>query len=828
MGLTDVPLSCLACRNKLKLALTNMKKAHFSVTGMSCSACSARVDKCVRALPGVREVEVNLLTGSMVADFDEARLKEDDIIATVVTAGYGAAVQDAAVPPDTRRDSAPLLCRFLLSLAFLLPMMVLHHALHGGVSIAAQALLLLPILWLNRKFFISGSRALRQKAPNMDTLIAMGAAAGILYSIVDVCWLHSGVVYLESAGMILTLITFGKWLEARSTGRTGSALEKLRELLPDTATLLRDSTPVTVPADTVQPGDILLVRPGERIPADGDVQQGASTIDEAALTGESMPVDKQPGSPVYAGTVNGYGALQIIVRRCRRDSSLSDIITMVGEAAAAKAPIARLADRISGVFVPVVVLIALLTALVWILVGSTVSFAMGCAIAVLVISCPCALGLATPVAIMVGAGKGAELGILFRSGEAMENARNTTAVILDKTGTITAGAPVVTDVIPMNGTGRDELLRIAAALEAGSRHPIADAIRQFTAGASHPELQNHTYLPGLGVQGSIDAQVCAAGNAALMHQLGISVDFPLAARMADEGKTPLYLSRAASLLGIIAVADTIKPDSAEAIRSMQQSGLRVIMMTGDNERTAKAVAAQVGIREIRADVRPADKAAMVHMLRDEGYRVTMVGDGINDAPALTCADVGIAIGAGTDVAIESADIILLRSSLCDVVTALRLSRAIIRNIRQNLFWAFFYNILAIPLAAGVYYPLLGRTLSPGIAAAAMSLSSFCVVANALRLRRQKFGQKQSATIPSPQPNTPITMSHTTVISVTGMMCPHCERHMAEALLALPGVTACTASHKENCVTIESAQTLSDELLRCTVEKAGYQYGGIKN
>ena len=793
---------------------------------MNCSACSARVDQCVRALPGVREVDVNLLTGSMVAAFDDTQVEENDIITAIVAAGYGAAVQEASATPDTRRDRAPLLRRFLISLAFLLPMMVLHHALHGGVSIAAQALLLLPILWLNRKFFITGSRALLQKAPNMDSLIALGAAASILYSIVDVCWLHSGVSYLESAGMILTLITFGKWIEARATGHTGSALEKLRALLPDNANLLRDGIPITVPADTVQPGDILLVRPGERIPVDGDVQQGVSTIDEAALTGESMPVDKSLGSPVYAGTVNGHGALRIIVRRCRRDSALSDIITMVGEAAAAKAPIARLADRISGFFVPAVVLISLLTTLIWMLVGSPFSFAVGCAIAVLVISCPCALGLATPVAIMVGAGKGAERGILFRSGAAMENARNTTAVILDKTGTITAGAPVVTDVLPMHGTNRDELLRIAAALEAENRHPIADAIKQFTAGMAHPELQQHTYLPGLGVQGTINEQVCAAGNAALMQQLGIGVDSSLAEHLADEGKTPLYISCGTSLLGIISVSDAIKPDSSEAIRNMQQRGLRVIMMTGDNERTAKAVATQTGISEIRANVRPADKAAMVRTLQEEGYRVAMVGDGINDTPALTCADVGIAIGAGTDVAIESADIILLRSSLCDVVSAFRLSRAIIRNIRQNLFWAFFYNILAIPLAAGLYYPLLGRTLSPGIAAAAMSLSSFCVVANALRLSRLHLGQKESATFPSPQQN--VTMSHTTVITVTGMMCPHCERHMTEALLALPGVTACTASHKENSVTIQSTESLSEDILRSTVEKAGYQYGGIKN
>ena len=793
---------------------------------MNCSACSARVDQCVRALPGVREVDVNLLTGSMVAAFDDTQVEENDIITAIVAAGYGAAVQEASATPDTRRDRAPLLRRFLISLAFLLPMMVLHHALHGGVSIAAQALLLLPILWLNRKFFITGSRALLQKAPNMDSLIALGAAASILYSIVDVCWLHSGVSYLESAGMILTLITFGKWIEARATGHTGSALEKLRALLPDNANLLRDGIPITVPADTVQPGDTLLVRPGERIPVDGDVQQGVSTIDEAALTGESMPVDKSLGSPVYAGTVNGHGALRIIVRRCRRDSALSDIITMVGEAAAAKAPIARLADRISGFFVPAVVLISLLTTLIWMLVGSPFSFAVGCAIAVLVISCPCALGLATPVAIMVGAGKGAERGILFRSGAAMENARNTTAVILDKTGTITAGAPVVTDVLPMHGTNRDELLRIAAALEAENRHPIADAIKQFTAGMAHPELQQHTYLPGLGVQGTINEQVCAAGNAALMQQLGIGVDSSLAEHLADEGKTPLYISCGTSLLGIISVSDAIKPDSSEAIRNMQQRGLRVIMMTGDNERTAKAVATQTGISEIRANVRPADKAAMVRTLQEEGYRVAMVGDGINDTPALTCADVGIAIGAGTDVAIESADIILLRSSLCDVVSAFRLSRAIIRNIRQNLFWAFFYNILAIPLAAGLYYPLLGRTLSPGIAAAAMSLSSFCVVANALRLSRLHLGQKESATFPSPQQN--VTMSHTTVITVTGMMCPHCERHMTEALLALPGVTACTASHKENSVTIQSTESLSEDILRSTVEKAGYQYGGIKN
>ena len=805
-----------------------MKRAHFRVTGMSCSACSARVDRSVRSLPGVQAVEVNLLTGSMVAEFDEARQSGDSIIAAVEAAGYGAALQEKSLPPDTRKDSRPLLRRFLLSLVFLVPMSVLHHIAHGICGTCLQALLLLPILWLNRRFFIAGVRALLQKAPNMDTLIALGAAAGILYSIADVCLFRCGVVYLESAGMILTLITFGKWLEARATGHTGAALEKLRELLPDKATLLREGRQIPVNADEVAPGDILLVRPGDRIPVDGEVQEGVSAIDESALTGESLPADKHPGSPVYAGTVNGYGALRMLALRGRRDSALSDIITMVGEAAAAKAPIARLADRISGIFVPLVVLAAFLTALVWIVCGSTLSFALGCSIAVLVISCPCALGLATPVAIMVGAGKGAELGIIFRSGAVMENARNTTAVILDKTGTITSGSPTVTDIIPMSAS-RDELLCTAASLEFGSRHPLAEAILREAEGLDIPSLEQHTYLPGLGVTGRIGSTACAAGNAELMRQLNIPADETQATHAADEGKTPLYIASNGRLLGIIAVADAVKPDSATAIRTLQENGLRVIMMTGDNSRTAQAVAAQVGIREVRSDVRPADKAAMVQKLRDEGYRVAMVGDGINDAPALTCADVGIAIGAGTDVAIESADIILLRSSLRDVTAVFRLSHAIIRNIRQNLFWAFFYNILTIPAAAGLYYPLFGISLNPGIAAAAMSLSSFCVVANALRLRRLKLSDNDSAEPAPSQTDIASTtaMNTTTVITVTGMMCPHCERHMKEAILALPGVSSCSASHKDCRVCIESAAPLSEDTLRSTVEKAGYQYGGIK-
>lgn len=798
-----------------------MKQERFNVTGMSCSACSARVDGCVRKLPGVQRAEVNLLTGSMSVVYDETQQNAESIISAVTAAGYGAALQQKGDSPTTRRESGVLLRRFLYSLCFLLPMSVLHHLEHSERNILLQTVLLIPILWLNRRFFISGAKALLNGAPNMDTLVALGAAAGIIYSAADVFLLKSGIVYLESAGMILTLITFGKWLEARATGQTGRALEKLRELLPQQATLVRGEETVSVAADSLLPGDLVLVRAGERIAADATVEQGLSAIDESAFTGESIPVTKQPGDTVYAGTVNGNGVLRVRVLRSSAESSLADIITMVGEAAAAKAPIARAADRISGIFVPLVVLISVLTAGVWLLCGGSTATALGCAIAVLVISCPCALGLATPVAIMVGAGKGAERGIIFRSGAVMENARRVTAVILDKTGTITTGNPTVTDVIPI-GIGQDELLSTAVALEAESHHPLADAVCRYAAdcGITVPAADSCTYLPGLGIRGTVRGIPCAAGNAELMRMLGIAP--APESELAAAGKTPLYIAANGELLGIIAVSDPIKPDSAAAVQLMKKEGLQVIMMTGDNEQTARTIAGQVGISELRAGVRPADKAAMVRELQQKGHRVAMVGDGINDAPALTAADVGIAIGAGTDAALESSDIILLRNSLSDAAAAMQLSRAVIRNIRQNLFWAFFYNLLTIPLAAGVYYPLLGYTLTPGIAAAAMSLSSFCVVVNALRLRRLRL--PESRAIPS-QPNSTTVM--TTTITVTGMMCPHCERHMSEAILALPGVSTCTASHKECSVCIESCAPLSEDTLRAAVEKAGYQYGGIK-
>lgn len=765
-------------------------------------------------LPGIKEAEVNLLTGSMVVVHDENRRSESEIIAAVEQAGYGAVLSDAAERVSTQRDSTVLKRRFLSSLFFMIPLLVIHHFDLGTPMI--QGILLLPILWLNRRFFTSGFLALFKKAPNMDTLIALGSGAAVVYSAIAIFLLHEQVVYLESAGMILTLITFGKWLEARATGQTGAALEKLHALLPDSAILLRDGKQLSIPADEVRTGDRLFIPPGAKIPVDGEVVRGYSNIDESAFTGESMPVSKSPGSQVYAGTLNGHGTLEILALRPRAQSAISDIIAMVSEAAAAKAPIARVADRISGIFVPLVVLTACVTATLWLLCGYSTSFALGNAIAVLVISCPCALGLATPVAIMAGAGKGAQYGILFRSGEVLEKASAATTVILDKTGTITTGSPTVTDVIP-SGCSRNELLHTAAALETVSQHPLAKAIQQAI-GPTCPSanITQASYLPGLGICALVGETPCYIGNAALLKQQGIEADAKLGLTLARQGKTPVFVAADKQYLGCIAVADPIRPDSAEAVHQLQRAGLKVIMMTGDHPETARAVAAKVGIEEVYAEVRPGDKADKVQLCRQQGQQVIMVGDGVNDAPALTRADVGIAIGTGTDVAIESAGIILLRSRLSDVPAAMKLSSAVIRNIRQNLFWAFFYNVLSIPLAAGLYYPLFGWTLTPGIAAAAMSLSSLCVVCNALRLNRLSLDTTSENN----------TMKNTIIIRVSGMMCPHCERHMTEALLALQGVISCRADHKSSTVELELTGPADENILQATVTHAGYTYGGI--
>lgn len=782
-----------------------MLNQRFSVTGMSCAVCSGRVEKAVASLPGVDSVCVNLLTHSMQVRYDETRLNENGIISAVEQAGYGAGTME-----NTSTDADLLKKRFLASLICLCPLLYLHHAWDTPASALAQLGFLMPILFINRKFFISGFKAALHLAPNMDTLVSLGAAAGIIYSLVDMLSLHTGAAYLESAGMILTVIDLGKWLEKRATGHTGNALTKLKELLPRTALVLREERRLRIPAEEVREGDILVIAPGDKIPVDSIVISGTSSIDDSSLTGESMPILKKEGSRLYAGTLNGNGALQARALCTRDESALSQVIHLVGDAAATKAPIARLADRLSRIFVPVIVALALLTALLWLRLGAEASFAMGCAIAVLVISCPCALGLATPVAIMVGAGKGAEHGILFRDGGTMENACRVTAVILDKTGTITAGKPSVINISPAPHVSKASLLQLAASLEQNNSHPIALAIQEHTKHFMPQQVERLQYIPGRGISACIGGAPALAGNAQLMHEHGIMIP-----EEEQPGLTPVFFAHKGEYIGMIGVADSIKNGSAEAISLMKKLGLRVLMMSGDNVATVRHIAAQVGIEECYAGVTPQEKENKVRELRQAGHCVAMVGDGINDAPALMRADVGIAIGAGAEVAIESAGVILVRSELMDAVASLKIGHAVIRTIRQNLFWAFFYNLLGIPLAAGAFYPLTGVLLSPGFAAAAMSLSSLFVVGNALRLR--------SLSLPHPSPST----MNTITISVEGMMCPHCERHVTQALSSLPGITSVSADHKSATVTITSESQLDETLLKDTVQEAGYDYKGIK-
>lgn len=701
----------------------------YNVTGMSCAGCAARVEKCVAALPGVTEVHVNLPAKLMKVVSESAMTEE--ITAAVRRTGFGAELLSADAPLRVVEEKNPLGRRALGSVLLLIPLVVAHLYWHHVAWV--QLLIVLPIVWLNRAFFIKGFSSLVQRAPGMDALVALGSGVALADGIVHIALGTPGAVYFESAGMILSFVSVGKWLESRATQRTGKALERLTALMPDTATALRGGQEIDLPVAALRPGDEVLVRPGERVPADAVVSEGVSSVDESALTGESMPVEKMPGCGVYAGTVNRYGALRIRVSCVSSESALSGIIRLVRDAAADKAPVARMADRIAAVFVPVVVALACLTAVAWVTVGSSWDFALARAVAVLVISCPCALGLATPVAIMAGAGRGAEWGVLFRSGEALESAGRTNCVLLDKTGTLTQGEPSVTDILPQGGDAAS-LLRIAAALESEANHPLAKAILQAAEGEEMlTPVTEHTYLPGRGVQAIVQGVPCAAGNAAFMRELGICIQDDAA--LADAGKTLIHISRAGVYMGALAVADTPRTTAAQAVQELREVGMRVGMVTGDQTRTAKAIAARVGVEEVYAEALPQDKEALVRRLQSEGCRVAMVGDGINDAPALARADAGIAIGAGTDIAIESAGIILMRSDPLDIVRAIKLSRAILRNIRQNLFFAFVYNVLAIPLAAGVFYPLCGALLHPAVASAAMGMSSICVVMNALRLRR---------------------------------------------------------------------------------------------
>lgn len=766
-----------------------MAQEQFDVCGMTCAACQAHVEKAVCKLDGVTDVAVNLLSGSMQVTFDEAILSDSDICDAVDRAGYSASPVMESTGAGTARSHAAralesptkkleeaaraMRGRLIVSIVFLIPLFYLGmgHMLgwplpaffgaHENIMNLAitELLLLTPILYVNDAYFINGFKSLIHGAPTMDALIAIGATASIAWSVYGIYRIAAALaagdamaahaigmdnLYLESAGTILTLVTVGKYLETRSKSKTGGAIEALIDLAPKTATVLGPDGVETVQnADDIQPGQVILVRPGETVPVDGVVLEGASAIDESALTGESIPVEKVPGDTVSAATVNRTGSFTFRATHVGADTNLARIIRLVEDANATKAPIARLADKVAAVFVPVVLIIAAVTFVIWLIAtGGNFNEALTAAVAVVVISCPCALGLATPVAIMVGTGKGAELGILFKSAEALETLRGTGTVVLDKTGTITQGKPVVTDVLPAQradgsaATTEKGLVKLAAALERNSEHPLAEAIMAHAEerGIVARTVEDFQAIPGRGVTAREGANRIAAGNAALMNEEGIELDRARVEEFAREGKTPLFFAKNGELMGTIAVADEVKPTSARAIESLQELGVRTVMLTGDNELTAQAIARRVGVTEVIADVMPADKESLVRELQDEGQTVAMVGDGINDSPALARADVGIAIGAGADVAKEGADIVLMRSDLLDVARAIELSRAVIRNIKQDLFWALFYNSLGIPLAAGVFYPLLGWQLSPMFGAAAMSLSSLCVVGNALRLR----------------------------------------------------------------------------------------------
>ena len=865
---------------------------------MSCSACSSRVEKAVNKLDGIDKASVNLLTNSMQASYDENVVSEQDIIQAVVDAGYGASPAEggsqkqAGAPQKSASDIAKeemksMKHRLIWSIVFLIPVMyiAMHHmfyewfgipvpegfqyVFHGdenAITFAfTQFLLILPIMYLNRKYYVNGFRNLFQGAPNMDSLVGMGSMAAALYGVFAIFRMSWGMghgdwalvaqystnLYFESAGMIVTLIDIGKYLEARAKGKTSTAIEKLMDLAPKQATVLRNGVETVIPVEDLVVGDEIVIRPGESIPADGIISEGTTSVDEAAITGESIPVEKQVGDKVTSATINKTGFIHITARRVGDDTTISQIIKLVDEASASKAPIAKMADTISGYFVPAVITIAIITGLIWYFVmGVDAEFAFSTAISVLVISCPCALGLATPVAIMVGTGKGAENGILIKSGEALETAHAIDTVVMDKTGTITEGRPKVTDILPLKGT-KEDLVAIAAALEKGSEHPLAEAITTY---AGDHQLTGRTAsdfkaLFGRGVQAVIDGKTYYAGNTRLMDEAHIDTKAITASlnALADDGKTPLLFADDKEIIGI-----------AEAIADFAKMGINVVMLTGDNQRTAEAIRQRLHIPQVIAGVLPQDKEKHIAALQAEGHKVAMIGDGINDAPALAKADLGMAIGAGTDVAIESADAVLMRSDLLDAVSAIRLSKAVIKNIKENLFWAFFYNCIGIPLAAGVLYPAFQIRLNPMFGAAAMSLSSIFVVGNALRLRGFKSGftplKKEASEVtrkeieithaaaegeqcilktPAEQNNRQDvkqekerTNTMTKVISIEGMMCNHCTGTVQKALEAVEGVKAVTMSLEQKNATVELASDVSDEVLIRAVTDAGYEVKGV--
>ncbi len=887
-----------------------MKHEKFTITGMSCSACSTRVEKAVNKLDGIDKASVNLLTNSMQADYDESVVSQQDIIKAVIDAGYGASPADtgssssSGAPQKSASDLAKeemksMKQRLIGSIIFLIPVMYIsmyhmfnewfglpipnfmHYIFHGpqnAITFAfTQFLLILPILYLNRKYYINGFRNLFEGAPNMDSLVGLGSMAAALYGVFAIFRMSWGLghgdlalvsqysmnLYFESAGMIVTLIDIGKYLEARAKGKTSTAIEKLMDLAPKQATVLRNGIETVIPVEELVVGDEIVIRPGESIPADGIISEGSTSVDESAITGESIPVEKQSGDKVTSATINKTGFIHIKAQRVGSDTTISQIIKLVDEASASKAPIAKLADTISGYFVPAVIAIALVTGIVWYFVlGYSAEFAFSTAIAVLVISCPCALGLATPVAIMVGTGKGAENGILIKSGEALETAHAIDTVVMDKTGTITEGRPKVTDIISFKGSD-DQLVTIAAALEKGSEHPLAEAINTYAADHSltGKTASDFKALFGRGVQAVIDGKTYYAGNIRLMDEVHIDTTSITATlnTLADDGKTPLLFADEKEVIGIIAVADVEKETSAEAIADFAKMGINVVMLTGDNQRTAEAIRQRLHIPQVIAGVLPQDKEKHIAALQAKGHKVAMIGDGINDTPALAKADLGMAIGAGTDVAIESADAVLMRSDLLDAVSAIRLSKAVIKNIKENLFWAFFYNVICIPLAAGLLYPAFGIRLSPMIGAAAMSLSSFTVCMNALRLRffqtthssrvsretrtdksqpavsaaeskaveaattsvsADKTAEDTEKVSNAPKKGNDETMEKT--LKIEGMMCQHCQNHVHEALSAMDGVTAVTVDLEGKKADVTLSKDIPMEDFAKVIADAGYE------
>ena len=853
-----------------------MAKQKFNITGMTCSACSAHVEKAVGKLEGVRAADVSLMTNSMVAEYDETILSPEKIIQAVIQSGYGAALpqkagERAATPQEdvVGKELASMKRRLVWSFVFLLPLFYISMGHMMGAPLPGvllghenavafgltQLLLTLPIMYINDKYYKVGFKTLWNRAPNMDSLIAVGSAAAVVYGVFAIYQMGYGLghgdmervakyhmdLYFESAGMILTLVTLGKFLETRSKGRTGEAITRLMDLAPKTATVLRDGAEVELPVEEVQVGDRVVVRPGQSIPVDGVIVEGQSAVDESALTGESLPVDKGPGDRVAAASINKSGFCTFEASRVGEDTTLAQMIRLVEEASASKAPIAKLADKVSGIFVPVVMGIALISALAWLVTGHGVTQALTAGVAVLVISCPCALGLATPVAIMVGTGKGAENGILIKSAESLETLHTIDTVVLDKTGTLTQGRPVVTDILAQR---EDTLLALAASLEAPSEHPLATAILEESRkrNLSLTPVSGFEAVHGRGARAILDGRTYLGGNRAMMEEAGIAPGSLTvqADELAAQGKTPLYFGDETNkkLLGIIAVADTPKPSSKDAVAAFRALGLAVVMLTGDNRRTAEAIGRELGVTQVMAEILPQDKERKIASLQAEGRKVAMVGDGINDAPALARADVGLAIGAGTDVAIESADIVLMKSDLLDVAAAVELSRATIRNIKENLFWAFFYNALCIPLAVGVFYAALGWQLNPMFAAAAMSLSSVTVVTNALRLRFFKSKHRSDAPAEAPcggscplewkdKPNQGGNNTMNKTMKIEGMMCAHCTGRVEKALAAIDGVSAVEMSLEGKSATLTLSKEVDNQVLTDAVTQAGYEVVSVQ-